>query len=120
MREMTWHSRDGRTWARADPWGADGKYPPDFVGPPPGHAPVSWTHVIAGGPGLVALQEEVTRDETAGNTIGIWVSADGASWIRVADTPLGGNDLPVGFAVDGRRLLVLTERGSVTIGTVRP
>lgn len=120
LREMTWHSQDGERWTRADPFGADGKYPPDFVGPPPGRAPVSWQHIVAGGPGLVALQEEISRDEDAGNTMGIWTSADGARWTRIADTPFAGADYPVGLAVDGRRLFVITERGNGFIGTVRP
>jgi hypothetical protein len=120
LREMTWHSLDGETWTRADPFGADGEYPPDFAGPPPGRAPVSWTFIAAGGPGLVALQDEISRDEAAGNTLGIWTSAEGASWTRIADAPLDAADYPVGFAVSGRRLFVITELGRAWIGTVRP
>jgi len=120
MREMTWHSPDGETWTRTDPFGADGEYPPDFVGPPPGRAAVSWTYIIAGGPGLVALQEEISRDQDAPNTMGIWTSADGATWTRIADAPFDSTDSPAGLAVDGRRLFVITEQGHGFIGTVRP
>lgn len=120
MREMTWRSPNGEIWTREDPFGADGEYPPDFAGPPPGRAPVSWTFIAAGGPGLVALQEEVSRDEAAGNTLGIWTSADGASWMWIADVPFDESDYPVGFAVSGRRLFVITELGSAWIGSVRP
>ena len=119
LREMTWHSPDGETWARTDPYGADGEYPPEFVGPPPGRAAVGWTHIVAGGPGLVALQDEISRDEES-ETMGIWSSADGAAWTRIADTPFTGADSPIGFAADGRRLYVLTERGNAVVGTVRP
>lgn len=120
MREMTWHSLNGERWTRTDPWGLDGLYPPDFVGPPPGRAPISWEHIVAGGPGLVALQEEVSRDKDALNTTGIWTSADGSAWKRIADTPFGNEIYPVGFAVDGRRLLVLSEDGDAFLGHATP
>ena len=119
-REMNWRS-DGERWQRVDPWGADGEYPPELVGPPPGRAQADWAHIVAGGPGLVALQYELVGpgDDDAGD-LGLWVSPDGASWSRVGDGPIVATEAVVGILVDGRRVFVMTEAGHAWVGTVGP
>jgi hypothetical protein len=120
LREMNWRS-DGQRWERVDPWGPDGEYPPEFVGPPPGRAPIDWGLVVAGGPGLVALQHElVGPQDQDGVAIGLWASADGASWTRIGDGPILANESPVGLLVDGRHVFVMTEAGHAWVGTVGP
>jgi hypothetical protein len=122
LREMNWRSPDGTAWERVDPWGRDGAYPPDFVGGPPGRAPISWQFVEAGGPGLVALPYELVEDqlENGGTEVGVWTSGDGRKWGRVATGPSLGGELPVGWGVVGRQIVVMTEKGAVFIGTVLP
>ena len=118
-REMNWRS-DGQRWQRVDPWGPDGEYPPELIGPPPGRAQADWAHVVAGGPGLVALQYELVGegDDDAAD-LGLWASPDGINWARVGDGPVLAGEAVVGVLVDGRRVFVMTETGHAWIGTGR-
>jgi hypothetical protein len=122
LRDMHWRTAGGPEgpWERRDPLGDDGEFPPDFVGPAPGFAPVSWDKVVAGGPGLIALQEELVRGWEDQTSWGVYVSDDGREWTRIDDGPDPAGRWIVGFAVDGRRLFALSESGDAWVGTVRP
>ena len=121
LRDMLFVSPDGERWERADPNGPDGDWPPLFQGPRPPFAPASWRQVVAGGPGLIAVPEEVPGPVGDGeNTIGVWTSADGRTWSRVAGAPTPRDGYAAGIAVAGRRLYIIDATADAFIGTVRP
>jgi hypothetical protein len=119
LREMTWRSPDGGAWERIDPWGPDGTYPPELVGPAPGHAQVAWQHILAGGPGLVGVQEELVGEAGGEGSIGTWVSADGAHWARIGDGPPHERAVVAGVVAVDRGLFALDETGAAWVGTAR-
>jgi hypothetical protein len=122
LREMNWRSQDGGAWQRVDPWGRDATYPPDFVGPPPRRAPADWARIVAGGPGLVALPYELVEGklDSSGTELGVWTSADGRTWERVAAGPDLKGELAIGWGVVGRQIVVISEKGAVFVGTALP
>ncbi len=116
LREMTWRSGDGAAWERIDPWGVDGVYPPDLVGPPPGRAQVGWHGIIAAGPGLVGVQEELIGNVNNEGGVGTWASADGKTWQRIGEGPRQG-DVVVSVIAIEQGLLAITEGGVIWLGT---
>ncbi len=65
-----WVSADGRTWRRSEPIA--------------GSRFARMLAVTAGGPGLVAVGQEVGR--SGGTRSVVWTSANGSSWTRVPDS----------------------------------
>jgi hypothetical protein len=80
-----WTSVDGLTWS---PVAQDN----DIFGSPGGQSH-GMTSVTAGGPGLVAVGENV---EGVGG-VGVWTSVDGIAWSRVPDETLTSTFSPEGF-----------------------
>jgi hypothetical protein len=121
LREMTWRSVDGQAWERIDPWGADGTYPPEPLGPH-GRAPLTWDRVVAAGPGLVGVLVEVVdgKPGEVQDVVGVWTSADGLRWTRIADGPPPDDGLIVDVVALDRALYVLTETGGAWLGRVLP
>jgi hypothetical protein len=60
------------------------------------------------------------KQDSSGDEVGVWVSADGRAWQRVADGPGLAGETVAGWGVFSRRILVLTEKGSVIVGAVLP
>jgi hypothetical protein len=121
LREMTWRSVDGETWERIDPWGADGTYPPEPLGPH-GRAPLTWDRVVAAGPGLVGVLVEIVdgKPGEARDIVGVWTSADARRWTRIADGPPPDDALIVDVVALDRALYALTETGGAWLGRVVP
>ena len=120
FREMNWRSGDGSAWQRLDPWAPDGKYPPTPI-PPTGRVPITWSPFVAGGPGLVGVVPELMPNGQPGadrDQLGVWASADGATWERIADAP---DEMGVVASIVrlGHRLWSISPEGAVWVGTAQ-
>lgn len=115
-REHHWLSPDGSAWVRLaalDP----------LPGQPPNLAPrpIEFRVLAAGGPGLVALDEDSVPPEGDAR---VWVSADGNRW-RSLDPPFPAAGNPqAGLVVVGRQIVAVGEPAgagqgvAVAIGTI--
>lgn len=79
-----WLSADGLTWRRAPAVQAPFAGPP-LPAPPGGRRLISHRVLEVGGPGLVVVDAEEPRRADGSDSVGTWISADGATW-----RPVGG------------------------------
>lgn len=81
-----WTSLDGAIWTRMPPVEAPFDGPP-LPPPPGGRRLISHRILAAGGPGLVVVDAEEPRRADGSDSVGTWISEDGASW-----RPVGASD----------------------------
>lgn len=81
-----WTSADGTTWLRMPPVEAPFDGPP-LPAPPDGRRLISHRVMDVGGPGLVVVDAETPRRVDGSDSVGTWISDDGATW-----RPVGGAD----------------------------
>lgn len=103
-----WTSTDGATWQRLPPVEAPFGGPP-LPAPPDGRRLISHRVLDVGGPGLVVVDAEEPRRADGSDSVGTWISDDGATW-----RPVGAADQ---FPKDEfLQDLVVTGRTVVGIG----
>lgn len=121
--ETHYLSTDGLTWERLPDLFP--RKPQPLADPLPPHRLISWTTMVAGGPGLVVVDAELVGRADASNTSALWTSVDGRTWTRVGNgDQLPPGEIPVSVVVVGRKVVAAGEDGqpdgTIWIGTVLP
>jgi hypothetical protein len=102
-----WTSPDGLTWSRV----------PDDEGVFGGSSHQAMWGVTAGGPGLVAVGEDRSRDREDGD-VAVWTSADGITWSRVPHDQenLGTGQVTSVTTADSGLLVAVGNEGNMESG----
>ena len=124
-----WISTDGTTWLRMPPVEAPFDGPP-LPAPPGGRRLISHRVLDVGEPGLVVVDAEEPRRADGSDSVGTWISDDGATWRPVGGPGQFPKDLFLqDFVVAGRTIVGIGEDGwdqpngtdvVVWIGSVTP
>ncbi|MBA2374492.1 MAG: hypothetical protein H0V74_09890 [Chloroflexi bacterium] len=99
-REHHWLSADADSWLRLQPFDPLPGQPA-----PPGVRPIEHLLLAASGPGLVNYAEDSRPTDDAG----VWVSPDGRTWQQVLSLVGEPPSAPYGFAVLGRRVVLVGD-----------
>lgn len=106
-----WTSVDGTTWLRTPPVQAPFDGPP-LPAPPGGRRLISHRVLDVGGPGLVIVDAEEPRRADGSDSVGTWISDDGASWRPVGQPDQFPKDQFLqDFVVAGRTIVGIGDDG---------